>query len=137
MRRHRRSDLHKAVAELNVWLERAEFRDDPALGLPDAVQRFSLAGIARTALIPANEHRSRPVTIADRCHICDLYVNTSEREPADTTGLPLLRALLNPLLYEQMPYQSTVENDVGRSLVLLVDHANACCEAKPAALRLA
>lgn len=55
------------------------------------------------------------------------------RKPAENTGPPSL-ALLNPLLYEQMPYQSTVENDVGRSLVLLVDHTYACCEPKSAAL---
>ena len=130
VRRHRRSDLLKAVADLNVRLERAVFRDDPPLKLPDVVQRFSLAGIAGTALIAANEYRSRPVTIADLCDMCDLYVNIAGKKPADDAGLSSLRALLNPLLYEQMPYQSTVENDVGRSLVLLVDHANACCAAK-------
>lgn len=130
MRQHRRSDLLKAVADLNVRLERAAFRGDPRLRLPDVVQQFSLAGIARTALFTANEHRNHPVTIADLFHMCDLYVNIAEKKPANDAGLASLKALLNPLLYEQMTYQSTVQNDVGRSLVLLVDHANACSTAK-------
>ena len=130
VRRYRRSDLLKEVAALNVQLERAAFRADSPLNLPDVVQPFSLAGIARTALIAANDHRRRPVTIADLCEMCDQFVNIAEEESSDGPGQPSLRSLLNPLIYDQMPYQSTVKNDVGRSLVLLADHAHECLTAK-------
>ena len=130
VRRHRRTDLLKAAAALNVQLERAEFYDEPSPDPSDYLQPFNLAGVARTALIAANDHRTKPVTIIDLRDMCAMYFNIVDGPNSDK-GLDhrSLRSILNPLVYEQATYQSSVAYDVGRSLSLLIDHAGTCSSA--------
>ena len=135
VRRHRRTDLLKEVAALNVQLERAVFLDEPSLDPSDYVQRFNLAGVARTALISANDHRTQPVTTVDLREMCTRYVNIENvPDSDDDPDHQSLRSILNPLVYEQLPYQSKLAYDVGRSLSLLTDHTGTCSTApQPAA----
>lgn len=131
VRRHRRTDILKAAAALNVQLERAEFYDEPSSDPSDYLQPFNLAGVARTALIAANDHRKKPVTIVDLREMCAMYFNiVNEPDSDDSLDHRSLRSIFNPLVYEQFPYQSSVAYDVGRSQSLLVDHAGRCSTAR-------
>src|SRR5688500_16938212 len=51
VRRFRRSDVLRAVASLAVRMQRAAFQEVPPVPVPNYVSEFSLAGVARTALI--------------------------------------------------------------------------------------
>ncbi len=123
VRRHRRTDLLTAVAALNARLQRAEFGQEPELGLANVVQPFSLAGLARTALVAGNDHRDTPVTVRDLVEMCAYYANIDEpvfdREP----GLNRLRFVFNHITYEQFGHQFSAMENVGRTLVLLADHS--------------
>jgi hypothetical protein len=123
VRRHRRSELLVATAALNTRLTRAEFGQDPSLDLPNFFQPFSLGGIARTALVSANDHRSAPVTVNDLAEMCWLYGNIDEpvfqREP----GRDRLRYVFNHIAYEQFGHQHSAMENVGRTLCLLADQA--------------
>lgn len=123
VRRHRRTDLLVAVAALNTRLHRAEFGEEPDLGLPNVVQPFTLAGVARTALVAGNDHRDPSVTLGDLIEMCAYYANVDEptfdREP----GRDRLRFVFNHMAYEQFGHQYSAMENVGRTLVLLADHA--------------
>lgn len=123
VRRHRRSDVLVAVASLNAALHRAQF-GEPAPRLPNVVQPFSLAGVARAALVSGNERRDVPVGIGDLVDMCAAYgeVVTAGIESAQT-NLPL-RSILNPIAYEQFGHQLSLMENVGRTLPLLLDHVD-------------
>lgn len=129
VRRHRRTDVLGAVAGLNARLQRAEFGEEPALGLPNVVQPFSLAGVARTALVAGNDYRDTPVTQRDLVEMCDHYVNVAEPALEREPGLNRLRFVFNHIAYEQFGHQFSAMENVGRTLVLLADHSAGCANA--------
>ena len=121
VRQHRRSDVVVAVSELNTRLHRAEFGEDEPLELPNVVQPFSLAGVARTALVAGNDYRNRPVQLNDLVEMCAYYANVAEPHIATDAGIDRLRWVLNHIAYEQFGHQFSAMENVGRTLVLLGD----------------
>jgi hypothetical protein len=93
--------------------------------LPNVVQPFSLAGVARTALIGANDFRTTPVTDADLVEMCDLYLNVAEPALGEEPGAERMRRTLNRLAYEQFGHQVSAMENIGRTLALFEDHAKA------------
>jgi hypothetical protein len=51
VRRFRRSDVLRAVASLAADMQQPAFGEGPAVQVPDYVSEFSLAGVARAALV--------------------------------------------------------------------------------------
>jgi hypothetical protein len=129
VRRHRRTDVIVAVAALNTQLERAQFNQAEAPGLPNVVAPFTLGGVARTALVSGNDHRDRPITLQDLVEMCAYYANVEEPALEREPGLSRLRFLFNHIAYEQSGHQFSVMENVGRTLVLLADHAVRCSAA--------
>ena len=123
VRRYRRTELLVAVASLSTELERAAMGAGPPLVLPNVVQPFSLGGIARTALVAGNEHRDRAVARHDLISLCDDYINIEEPAFAKEPGLTRLRFVLNHITYEQFGHQFSAMENIGRTLILLEDHA--------------
>lgn len=132
VRRHRRTDVLVAVAALNTRLQRVEFGQEPPLGLPNGVAPFSLAGVARTALVAGNDHRSSAVTVDDLVEMCSYYANIAEPAFGRDPGAVRLRSVMNHMAYEQFGHQQSPMENVGRSLALLADHASAAPDAPDA-----
>jgi hypothetical protein len=132
VRRYPRSNVLKGVASLAVRMQRAAFQQGPPVPVPNYVSEFSLAGVARTALIAGNEHRGGPLSHDDLVHLCDLYLNVADPALDDVAGLDRLRQLMSRIAFEQFGFQYSVMENVGRTLSLLLDQA-ASCEGAPTA----
>ncbi len=126
VRRFRRSDALRAVASLAAQLQRAAFQQGPPIQLPDYVSEFSLAGVARTALIAANEHRDQPLSRHDLVVLCGYYLNVADPALNDMAGLDRLRQLMSRIVFEQFGFQYSLMENVGRTLSLLLDQATHC-----------
>lgn len=124
VRRHRRTEILLGVAALNATLQRAKFSEGPDPSLPNVVQPFSLAGLARTALVSGNDYRHTPVSVEDLIDMCALWVNIDEPAFKIEPGADRLRSMLSRLAYEQFGHQISEMENVGRTLVLLKDHAS-------------
>lgn len=128
VRRHRRTDVLLAVAALNTRLDQAQFGQGPPVRLPNVVQPFSLAGLARTALIDGNDDRDRPLTERDVVELCAHFVNIDESSDRDP-GSVRLRAIMNQLAYEQFSHQYSMMENIGRTLAILESHYHASPDA--------
>jgi hypothetical protein len=95
VRRHRRSEVLKAVARFSSHLQEIQYGQAPALNVPNYVTPFALAGIARTALIANNEHRDPGVSGDDVVEMCEFYANIEEPSFSEVSGLDQIRGLLN------------------------------------------
>lgn len=129
---HRTTDLLVAIAELNAHLLHVEFERAEPLGHLNAVTPFGLAGVARAALVGGQDRYGKPVTFDDLAYMCSLYANVNDPAltgPADQTNL---RFVLNHLAYEQFGHQMSAMENVGRTVVLLEDHASASSSAPTA-----
>jgi hypothetical protein len=126
VRRFRRSDILRAVASLAVQMQRAELQQGPSVPVPNYVGEFSLAGVARTALIAGNEHRDQPLSPHELVLLCGYYVNVADPGLKDMTGLDRLRQVMSRIAFEQFGFQYSVMENVGRTLSLLLDQANRC-----------
>jgi hypothetical protein len=129
VRRHRRTDVLLAVANLNAHLQRAESGQEPPPPLPNFVTPFSLAGIARTALICGNDYRDRAVLMSDLIEMCSHYANIDEPAFAHDASRERLRWTMNHMAYEQFGHQFSAMENVGRTLALLIDHSHASQQA--------
>lgn len=123
VRRYRRIDVLLAVAGVNAHLERVKLGHEPPIAMPNVNAPFALAGVARTALITNNDNRDAGVTYFDLIRMCDAYVNVIESTNGHETGLDWVRQVLNQTMYEQSASQDSIAEHVGRTLVLLHDHA--------------
>lgn len=114
VRRHSPSTLLPAIASRarekvlrDSWFQR------PRLEMP-----WALAAAARVSLMYGNEHR-RPATKADVLPICSAFASLKALPPQ--ANRDQLRAFLLQMVYEQLPYQSSVGNDVARSVAMFRD----------------
>jgi hypothetical protein len=123
VRRYLHRDLLRAVASLASSLERARWGRGPALGLPKFVAPFSLAGVARTALDAATEHRNTGVTLPDLVNLCGAYFNIEDPELRNPPAVERATRLMTRVIYEQAVAQQPPMLNLGRTIVLLGDHA--------------
>ena len=126
VRRFRRSDVLRAVASLAADMQQAAFGEGPAVQVPDYVSEFSLAGVARAALVAGNEHRGQPLRRRDLVLLCGYYLNVADPALNDMAGLDRLRQLMSRIAFEQFGFQYSVMENVGRTLSLLLDQATHC-----------
>ena len=132
VRRFRRSDVLRAVASLAVQMHRAAFQQGPPVLVPKYVSEFSLAGVARTALIAGNEHRNQLLSREDLVLLCGYYLNVTDPALNDLAGLDRLRQVMSRIAFEQFGFQYSVMENAGRTLSLLLDQA-AYCQGAPTA----
>lgn len=130
---HRTTDLLVAIAKVNADLMAVEFGHTPALPLPNVVTPFGLAGIARTALVGGQDRSGKPVTVPDLIEMCSLYGNVNDPAVSEQPGLTRLRSLMSHSAYEQFGYQFSAMENIGRTVVLLGDHAPGVLKAPSAA----
>lgn len=122
---HRATDVLITIAKLNADLMAVEFDRAPALPLPNVVTPFGLAGVARTALVGGQDRFGKPVTVPDLIEMCSLYGNVHDPAVSEQPGLTRLRSLMNHTAYEQFGHQFSAMENIGRTVVLLGDHAAA------------
>lgn len=129
----RRDATLREVAALSAAQTRAQFGQGEPLGLPNYVAEWSLAGVARTALITANDHRNATPTLGDLVRLCGLYVNVADPDLEEAPHDARLRGVLGRIAYEQFGFGYSLMENIGRTLTLLLDHAAACSGAPSAA----
>lgn len=125
VREHRTTDVLVAIARVNADLMAAEFGQAPALPLPNVVTSFGLAGVARTALVGGQDRFGKPVTVPDLIEMCSIYGNVKDPAVSERPGATRLRSLMNHMAYEQFGHQFSAMESIGRTVVLLGDHAAA------------
>jgi hypothetical protein len=126
VRRFRRSDVLRGVASLAVRMQQATFQTVPPVPVPNYVSEFSLAGVARTALIAGNELRDRPLSGSDLINLCGLYLNVADPALNNVAGLDRLRQIMSRTAFEQFGFRYSVMENVGRTLSLFVDQEPLC-----------
>jgi hypothetical protein len=126
VRSFRRDATLREVAALAVALARAEAGQSPPLNVPNVVAQWSLAGIARTALTSANNHRDKTPTLGDLVRLCSEYVNIADPDIESPAGSDRLRHVLARITYEQFGFGYSLMEGIGRTLTLLLDHASGC-----------
>jgi hypothetical protein len=125
VRRHRTTDVLEAIGAFSAELVNAGFRDR-APGEPLAVQHFSLAAAARAAVLYGNEHRDKPVGRGDVRDMCGYFSQVEDPALGQEPGMERMRGMLSRIVYEQASFQYSEMENVGRSVALLLDHAEAC-----------
>jgi len=126
VRSFRRDDMLREVAALAVALARADAGQAAPLNLPNVVAEWSLAGIARTALTSANNHRDKIPTLGDLVRLCSEYVNIADPDIESPAGPDRLRHVMARITYEQFGFGYSLMEGIGRTLTLLLDHAVGC-----------
>lgn len=118
VRRYRRSDLLRLCAQLNadLLLERKDLKDK--VDRPNYVQPYTVAGVARTALVSANEYRSAVADLHDLGRLCGYYVHVDDPPNSTDTDTDHLRQMMARSAYEQFPRQLSPMEEIGRSLAL-------------------
>lgn len=129
VRRHRRIDVVDGVAALSAELTATQLSGRPRRNLPNVVQPFALAAVARAAFMYGNEHRNKQVFETDLIDMCALYANVHEPALGEDPGGARLRGLMHRTLYEQAGHQFSEMENIGRTLVLFEDHASASAKA--------
>lgn len=126
VRRHRTTDVLKAIGAFSAELVNAEFRSGRSPGEPLSVQHFSLAATARAAVLYGNEHRDQPVGRSDVRDMCEYFLHLKDPALTQEPGMDRTRLILSRTVYEQAPFQYSEMENVGRSVALLLDHAEGC-----------
>ena len=125
VRRHRTSDVLREVGRVSAELIKAG-HSGVATGMPNVVQHFSLAAVARAAVMYGNEHRSRTVGPNDVAEMCAYYMEVEDPALSLQPGAERLRGMLSRVLYEQAAFQYSEMENIGRTVALLIDHADGC-----------
>ena len=120
--------LHK-VALVSAELQRAEANLGPQrwpAGGP--VRQFSLASVARTAIVDSGTRRKRvasgPVTDGELRDLCGLSIETDHADVPERGILtdPAMARMLARLMYHQALFAYSDYENMARSFGLLVDH---------------
>lgn len=122
VREHRTTDLLVEIAAANAHLRAVEFGRAEPLDAPNSVQSFALGGVARAALVGGQDRYGKPATLRDLIELCELYFDVEDPALSGPKER-LLRASLTHMGYEQIGSQTSVMENIGRTLVLLCDHA--------------
>ncbi|HSH60960.1 MAG TPA: hypothetical protein VK988_15245 [Acidimicrobiales bacterium] len=123
VRRHRVTDVLDAVAVASVALTNAEFGHGPAPEFASSVQPWSLAAVAKAAVVSGNDHRDKVVTVGDLTDMCSLFVNVEDPILSTVPGADHLSSFLVRIAYEQFPSQLSVFEELARTEALLGDAA--------------
>lgn len=121
---HRATDVLVAIARVNAQFHESEFERAEPPRLPNFVQPFALAGVARTALVGGQDRYGRAVLPSDLIEMCSLYANVYDPILSEAPGTARLRAFMNRTAYEQFGSQFSPMENVGRTVVLFGDHAD-------------
>ncbi|WP_157519394.1 hypothetical protein [Modestobacter sp. Leaf380] len=100
---------------------RLERVDQPPRDL--ALQPFALAGVARTILANASDHRGNPPVDNDLRSLCSQFVNLEDPDLALPSGDDRFSSLLRKMAFEQFAEQYSPHENLARSYSLFVDHA--------------
>ncbi len=126
VRRHRTTDVLEAIGAFSAELVNGGFRSGRASGELLAVQHFSLAAAARAAVLYGNEHRDKPVGRGDVRDMCGYFSQVEDPALEQEPGMERMRGMLSRIVYEQASFQYSEMENVGRSVALLLDHAEGC-----------
>lgn len=126
VRRHRTSDVLRTIAAISAEIVNAEFRSRGPARESTAIQHFSLAAVARAAVLYGNEHRSQLVAREDVRAMCGYYLEVQDPALIQQPGLDRLRGMMTRVIYEQASFQYSEMENVGRSVALLIDQAADC-----------
>jgi hypothetical protein len=125
VRRHKSSEVLKAVSTLAADYAAASVNHTAPPSLPNYVQPFSLAAVARAAILYGNEYRDSGVSTSDVTEMCALYANVHDPALTQVPSDGRLRGLLHRAAYEQFNDQFSITENVARTLLLFEDHAYA------------
>lgn len=78
VRRHRVRDVLDATAAASDVLTNFDYDRGPRPGFADCVQPFSLAAVAKAAVVAGNDHRDKPVTDRDLAQVCRMFVGVED-----------------------------------------------------------
>lgn len=126
VRRHRPTEVLGAIGAFSADLVNAGFRSGRAPGEPLAVQHFALAAAARASLLYGNEYRDQPLGRDDVRDMCGYFSQLDDPALKQEPGLDRMRGMMSRIVYEQASYQYSEMENVGRSVALLLDHAEGC-----------
>lgn len=125
VRRHRTTDVLDAVARASVVLSEHDYGQRPSNPFSNNVQHWSLAAVAKAAIVAGNDHRDTAVGPLDVEQMCEAFIGVEEpftREPNAPGGLA---AFLIRFAYEQFPSQMSVFEELARTEALLSEAATA------------
>lgn len=128
VRRHRTTEVLEAVAAASVTLTERDYgvrQDSP---FTNNVQHWSLAAVAKAAIVAGNDHRSRAVSQLDLERMCESFVNVQEPFTREANTPESLAAFLIRTAYEQFPSQQSVFEELGRTHALLAETASATAQ---------
>ena len=126
VRRHRPTEVLEAIGAFSAELVNAGFRSGRASGEPLAVQHFALAAAARVAVLYGNDYRDQPVSRDDVRDMCGYFSQLDDPALEQEPGNDRVRGMMSRIVYEQASYQYSEMENVGRSVALLLDHAEGC-----------
>jgi hypothetical protein len=123
VRRHRPSNLLTVLARSSIAMTNSEYDRGPDPGLPNYVQHWTLAAIAKASIVSGNEHRERAVADRDLAEMCLAFANLEEPFVASEPGEGDLSSFLVRIAYEQFPFQASVFKDLARTQALFGEAA--------------
>ena len=118
VRRFPRSVLLRRLAENSAALEHLHLLGSP-LPTSQAIQKFTVAGVARTSLAAGNEHRSEPVTTQAVEQLCNDFIQVDDPD----VGKGSLSQILTKVAFEQFGVQYSQMENLARTVALFTDHA--------------
>ncbi|OZF25768.1 hypothetical protein CH296_27080 [Rhodococcus sp. 14-2496-1d] len=123
------------VASTSVELERADAGLRPPRWAPDSpVRQFSLAAVARTALVEygrrAKATPDRPVTDRELHDLCGMSIDTDHPDVPEVgvLGTPEMTRMIARLMYQQGVFGYSAFENISRSIGLLVEHDAGACD---------
>ena len=127
VRRHRTTDVLEAIAAFSAELVNVAVLD-PA-GRPASPSRFNTSHS-----LPRHEPRCctatstayRPVGSGDLRDMCGYFLQVTDPALEQEPGMDRMRRMLSRILYEQASFQYSEMENVGRSVALLLEHAEGC-----------
>ncbi len=125
VRRHRTRDVLEAAAGASIILTERDYGQRPDVPFTNNVQHWSLAAVAKAAIVADNDHRSRPVTHLDLEQMCQAFISVEEPFTQEPNAPGSLAAFLIRSAYEQFPSQSSVFEELARTEALLTEAASA------------
>lgn len=123
VRRHRTTAVLDAVATASVALTERDYQQRDDVPYSTNVQHWSLAAVAKAAVVAGNDHRSVPVTSQDIEEMCAAFIAVEEPFSRAPNAPGSLAAFLIRVAYEQFPSQHSVFADLARTQALLGDSA--------------
>lgn len=119
VRRHRTADVLRAVAAASVALTERDHGPRKDTPFTNNVQHWSLAAVAKAAIVAGNDHRNRAVTQLDLERMCQAFMNVEEPFTHEPNAPGSVAAFLVRVAYEQFPSQLSIFEELARTQALL------------------